>query len=329
MATNHIASALLEPFEGMHNMIRILFTHPKARAVFDWPVVGPASVHASRLNSGHSAHAKDIEPLVRDMLRESFDFRELWESQTVAGLGRAYKVFHDPRVGSVELNYQTFHVQDAPDNSFSWDPPNQGARVQRPWHSSGRRPPPAGCQRQVTPKRQPRSPRAVSPSSRRSRPLPKLWLFPSEVHPVMRARNVFPRSGILTSHCLPEQSDERSSPKAWKLSDSGSGYPILTWAAGTRIDEDMISCVRRAMRYRMKWDGTRLIVDLTGVHGASRGARESFGLQCGLSRIALFGPSPVERVIAEFTLEAHLCSPSVAFFSSLSEAVGMAFRDRL
>lgn len=114
MATNHIASALLEPFEGMHNMIRILFTHPKARAVFDWPVVGPASVHASRLNSGHSAHAKDIEPLVRDMLRESFDFRELWESQTVAGLGRAYKVFHDPRVGSVELNYQTFHVQDAP-----------------------------------------------------------------------------------------------------------------------------------------------------------------------------------------------------------------------
>ena len=69
-------------------MIRILFTRPSARTVFDWPVVAPTSVHALRLNSGHSAHAKAIEPLVNDMHHESFELRELWKSPTVAVLGR-------------------------------------------------------------------------------------------------------------------------------------------------------------------------------------------------------------------------------------------------
>lgn len=127
LAANHIASALLDPFGGMRNMVRILFTHPLADTIFDWAAVAPATVHALRLNAGHSAHAQVIEPLVQDMLHFSTNFRDLWQSQTVAGLGRAYKVFHHPRVGPVELNYQTFHVQDAPGQQLLVGSPESGS----------------------------------------------------------------------------------------------------------------------------------------------------------------------------------------------------------
>ncbi|MEW1587188.1 hypothetical protein AB0283_17335 [Micromonospora vinacea] len=41
LATNNVAAALLSPFTGPTNMVRVLFQHPQARAVFpDWPSSG-------------------------------------------------------------------------------------------------------------------------------------------------------------------------------------------------------------------------------------------------------------------------------------------------
>ncbi|MGA1813812.1 helix-turn-helix transcriptional regulator [Frondihabitans sp. 4ASC-45] len=115
LATNAIAAALLAPFAGTQNMVRVLFTDPESRVVFtEWPVVASSTVSALRLNSGLYPGDRSISTLVAEMLEVSSDFREEWENQKVGGLTRAFKVFEHPEAGRIELTYQTFDVHDAP-----------------------------------------------------------------------------------------------------------------------------------------------------------------------------------------------------------------------
>jgi len=114
LATNRIAEALLAPF-GMTNMLRMMFEHPQARAIFgDWDAVVARAVHAVRLNAGTYPEDPEIKALVDDLLPASPEFRDLWEDQRARGLSRAYKIFHHPEVGRIELTYQTFDVRAAP-----------------------------------------------------------------------------------------------------------------------------------------------------------------------------------------------------------------------
>ncbi|WP_344920373.1 helix-turn-helix transcriptional regulator [Streptosporangium oxazolinicum] len=115
LATNAIAAALLSPFSGVTNMIRVLFQHPQARTVFvEWPTLTEQTVHALRLNAGYHPDDPEIKALVNELLRTSPEFRALWQDQAVSGLPRTSKIFVHPEVGRVELTYQTFDVRDAP-----------------------------------------------------------------------------------------------------------------------------------------------------------------------------------------------------------------------
>ncbi|WP_156755646.1 helix-turn-helix transcriptional regulator [Actinokineospora pegani] len=115
LATNTVAAALLAPFAGTRNMVRVLFRHPRARAVFvEWPTVARATVFALRLNAGRFPDDPEIAELVDELVGVSPEFRRLWEDQSVGGLSRAFKVFAHPEAGRVELTYQTFDVHDAP-----------------------------------------------------------------------------------------------------------------------------------------------------------------------------------------------------------------------
>lgn len=115
LATNAIAAALLAPFDGTRNMLRVLFHHPAARTVFvEWPVVAASSVHALRLNAGYHPDDPEIGALVAELLQSAPEFRALWDERHVSGLTRAFKVFVHPEVGRIELTYQTFDVRDAP-----------------------------------------------------------------------------------------------------------------------------------------------------------------------------------------------------------------------
>ena len=115
LATNPIAAALLAPFAGTQNMVRVLFRDPQARVVFaEWPIVARATVQALRLHAGLYPDDLDIAAVVDDLLDESDEFRGMWEKNDVAGLARAFKVFAHPELGRIELTYQTFDVQDAP-----------------------------------------------------------------------------------------------------------------------------------------------------------------------------------------------------------------------
>jgi transcriptional regulator with XRE-family HTH domain len=115
LATNAIADALLSPFSGERNMPRILFTHPRARAVFpDWQLITSATVYALRLNAARFSDVPEIDELVGELQDASVEFRALWDDQNVRGLTRAYKVFVHPEVGRVELTYESFDVRAAP-----------------------------------------------------------------------------------------------------------------------------------------------------------------------------------------------------------------------
>jgi transcriptional regulator with XRE-family HTH domain len=115
LATNAIAAALLAPFDGMRNMVRVLFRHPEAKNVFAaWADVARPTVYALRRNAGRFPGDARIAGLVAELSAASPEFRQLWEDQSVGALTRACKVFVHPGAGRVELTYQTFDVQDAP-----------------------------------------------------------------------------------------------------------------------------------------------------------------------------------------------------------------------
>ncbi|TQS92738.1 STAS/SEC14 domain-containing protein [Arthrobacter sp. TS-15] len=99
------------------------------------------------------------------------------------------------------------------------------------------------------------------------------------------------------------------------------GILRLTWPRGARIQE---RDAQRAMDKVNELCGTDrhpMIVDMATTDDVTRGARSVFAKPCQASRIALWGSSPVDRVIANFFLGIMKPPCPTKFFTSETEAL--------
>jgi transcriptional regulator with XRE-family HTH domain len=119
LAANATAEALLAPLADSRHMVRSLFLDPAARTLFaDWETVARDTVQALRLAAGRDRDDPAIAALVGELTAASEEFAALWRDHRVSRLGTKVKVFNHPRVGRVQLTYQTFDVQSAPGQSL-------------------------------------------------------------------------------------------------------------------------------------------------------------------------------------------------------------------
>lgn len=65
-----------------------------------------------------------------------------------------------------------------------------------------------------------------------------------------------------------------------------------------------------------------MLVDMGVTRSVTRQAKSAFQIPCAASRIALLGSSPVDRIIANFTIERQTLPCPTRFFTSRDEALG-------
>ena len=99
------------------------------------------------------------------------------------------------------------------------------------------------------------------------------------------------------------------------------GVVILVWPRGVHITGaaaqqafDDVNTLCGAVRRPM-------LVDMATTKSVARGARAVFGQPCAASRIALLGRSPVDRVIANFTLGVSVVPCPTRFFTDRASAM--------
>ncbi len=67
-----------------------------------------------------------------------------------------------------------------------------------------------------------------------------------------------------------------------------------------------------------------MLVDRTATESLSRQARSVFGIRCAASHIALLGSSPVDRILANWSLGVQNLPCPTRFFTSRTEAMKAA-----
>ena len=105
------------------------------------------------------------------------------------------------------------------------------------------------------------------------------------------------------------------------LTIDDEGLVILVWPGGVKITGpsarrafDEVNRICGAVRRPM-------LVDMATTKSVAREARAVFGEPCAASRIALLGKSPVDRVIANFTLGVSTVPCPTRFFTDRAQAM--------
>ncbi|MFF2517211.1 helix-turn-helix transcriptional regulator [Streptomyces sp. NPDC058086] len=116
IATNpaglHLMAGLEDWPEKQRNIVRYVFLHPAARALFgDWENQIRGCVARLRTLAGTDPDAPDLAGLVEELLLKSPDFARLWEAYDVKGHSSGRKAFHHPRVGDVTFGYQSMTLE--------------------------------------------------------------------------------------------------------------------------------------------------------------------------------------------------------------------------
>jgi hypothetical protein len=115
--------------------------------------------------------------------------------------------------------------------------------------------------------------------------------------------------------------DEPERGEFESLTIDDEGIIRLVWPSGVRITGPSARAAFDAVN-RMSADARRpMLVDMATTASVAREARSVFGERSAASRIALLGRSPVDRVIANFTLGVSQVPCPTRFFTDREKAL--------
>ena len=100
-----------------------------------------------------------------------------------------------------------------------------------------------------------------------------------------------------------------------------AGYVSIVLPAGCTVTGGMAAAAARELEELQPPGQKPLLLDVTGVESISRSARAVFGSSRAASAVAVFGVSPVDRVIANFLLGGNFPPFPTKYFTRMDEAV--------
>jgi transcriptional regulator with XRE-family HTH domain len=119
LAANPGGLALFHGIENGGNLSRWLFLHPGARSLWvDWEHIAIGHVAQLRVVAGAAPDAPDVTALITGLLANSPDFARIWARYDVEPRTTGMKRFQHPRVGRMELGYESLPLAGTDDQRF-------------------------------------------------------------------------------------------------------------------------------------------------------------------------------------------------------------------
>ncbi|MDR7158459.1 STAS/SEC14 domain-containing protein [Arthrobacter sp. BE255] len=95
----------------------------------------------------------------------------------------------------------------------------------------------------------------------------------------------------------------------------------LVWKPGIVLDGDDVHGAMATLNELAAGSEYPMLVDMGTTKAVTRQAKSAFQIPCAASRIALLGSSPVDRVIANFTIARQALPCPTRFFTSREDAL--------
>jgi len=123
VAWNRAATVMLGDYDSLpphqHNVLRIIFLDPRARAAqYDWESVARFVVSAFRVDAARAGAAAEVEPFVDELRRLSPEFAAMWRDNDVRSHHEGVKHIRHPVLGPLAFEYSAFAVDGRPDLSM-------------------------------------------------------------------------------------------------------------------------------------------------------------------------------------------------------------------
>jgi transcriptional regulator with XRE-family HTH domain len=115
LAANQLAQVLNPGFVPGRNLLHHTFLDPEGRQFYlDWAEVAEGAVAGLRASAGTEPDSPRLTGLVGELSVKSEDFRQLWARHDVHARIGGRKRYHNPFVGLITVDYETFTVNADP-----------------------------------------------------------------------------------------------------------------------------------------------------------------------------------------------------------------------
>ncbi|RFA18230.1 helix-turn-helix domain-containing protein [Subtercola boreus] len=119
LTSTPLAQALNPGFAPGHNLLYEAFLSPAGEGFYvDWEIVAAGAVAGLRSSAGSDLADPQLKELVDELSRRSPEFRRIWARHDVQERTSGTKRYLNPLVGPLTLEYQTFRVNEAPDQTL-------------------------------------------------------------------------------------------------------------------------------------------------------------------------------------------------------------------